>query len=298
VPFLESNLKFAVMTTNSSLFEVVSLCFSDEMIECHRFVDPVALSRAIYREEYQAIIVDWALGVDANQAVFARRACYGDRRAPLIVIGTFDGRDSIEQAFNSGADDVVLSPIDCNELTVRTHLALRRFRAVNTTRAEDTVRFGPYRLDRRSSAVWLDGGEIRLTVREFAIAWLLFSNAGEYVSRRTIAGAIWGSTEDIVGRTLEQHIYKLRRKLNLTGTTGVQLRTMYAHGYRVEMGEEGRCGALDDDDGRSTMKHVMDRPGITRPEICAIFDVHTRNSEEVPSTLQPSIYGLLCSASP
>ncbi|WP_118179695.1 response regulator transcription factor [Paraburkholderia phosphatilytica] len=228
-------MKFAVMTTNSSLFNLICLCFSDETIECLRFNDDVALSRAIYREEYHAIIVDAATGIDANRAVFARRACYGDRRAPLIVVGAFDGRDGIEQAFNAGADDVVRSPVDRNELAVRTHLALRRFQSVSPPRTDDCLCYGPYRLDRRAGVVLLDEHEIRLTVREFAIAWLLFSHAGEYVSRRTIAGAIWSSTEDIVGRTLEQHIYKLRKKLNLNGTTGVQLRTMYAHGYRIEL---------------------------------------------------------------
>ncbi|MFP6560930.1 response regulator transcription factor [Paraburkholderia sp. B3] len=222
------------MTTNSSLFNLICLCFSDETIECFRFNDDVALSRAIYREEYHAIIVDAASGIDANCAVFARRECYGDRRAPLIVVGAFDGRDGIEQAFNAGADDVVRAPVDRNELAVRIHRALRHFHLPTPPRSDDWVEYGPYRLDRRAGSVLLDDREIRLTVREFAIAWLLFSHAGEYVSRRTIAGAIWSSSEDIVGRTLEQHIYKLRKKLNLNGANGVQLRTMYAHGYRIE----------------------------------------------------------------
>ncbi|MEM5453684.1 response regulator transcription factor [Paraburkholderia phytofirmans] len=228
-------LKFAVMTTSSSLFNLICQCFRDDTIECCRFLDDVALSRAIYREDYHAILVDAATGIDATRAVFARRACYGDRRAPLIVIGAFADRDSIERAFEVGADDVVLSPIDRGELEVRTYQALRRFQSPTPVQAEDWAELGPYRLDRRTGTVLIDEREIRLTVREFAIAWLLFSRAGEYVSRRQIAGAIWSSTEDIVGRTLEQHIYKLRKKLGLNGASGVQLRTMYAHGYRVEL---------------------------------------------------------------
>ncbi|RKE40045.1 DNA-binding response OmpR family regulator [Paraburkholderia sp. BL23I1N1] len=234
-PSREGMLKFAVMTTSSSLFNLICQCFRDDTIECCRFLDDVALSRAIYREDYHAILVDAATGIDATRAVFARRACYGDRRAPLIVIGAFADRDSIERAFEVGADDVVLSPIDPGELEVRTYQALRRFQSPQPVQSEDWAGLGPYRLDRRTGTVLVDEREIRLTVREFAIAWLLFSRAGEYVSRRQIAGAIWSSTEDIVGRTLEQHIYKLRKKLGLNGASGVQLRTMYAHGYRVEL---------------------------------------------------------------
>ncbi|WP_206956901.1 response regulator transcription factor [Trinickia acidisoli] len=231
-------MKLAVMTPNSNLFNLICLCSGEETIECFRFFDDMALSRAICREEYDAIIVDAATGVDAKRALFARRACYGDRRAPLIVVGSFDSRDEIERAFSIGADDVVRSPIDRNELAVRIRLASRRSRSIAPPRSEDWIECGPYRLDRKAGVVQLDGREIRLTAREFAVAWLLFSYAGQYVSRHMMAGAIWSCTEDIVGRTLEQHIYKLRKKLDLSGSNGVQLRTMYAHGYRIDVDDE------------------------------------------------------------
>ncbi|MFM0646990.1 response regulator transcription factor [Paraburkholderia bryophila] len=275
-------LKFAVMTTSSSLFNLICQCFHDEAIECCRFLDDVALSRAIYREDYHAILVDAATGIDATRAVFARRACYGDRRAPLIVIGAFADRDSIERAFEIGADDVVLSPIDRGELEARTYQALRRFQSPTPVQSEDWVELGPYRLDRRTGTVLVDDQEIRLTVREFAIAWLLFSRAGEYVSRRQIAGAIWSSTEDIVGRTLEQHIYKLRKKLALNGASGVQLRTMYAHGYRVELCDgRAESDAIATDLTRTTKATQSTRAARTADAIVAITQAVDSAREEI-----------------
>ncbi|NYH24513.1 response regulator transcription factor [Paraburkholderia bryophila] len=280
-------LKFAVMTTSSSLFNLICQCFHDEAIECCRFLDDVALSRAIYREDYHAILVDAATGIDATRAVFARRACYGDRRAPLIVIGAFADRDSIARAFEIGADDVVLSPIDRGELEARTYQALRRFQSPTPVQSEDWVELGPYRLDRRTGTVLVDDQEIRLTVREFAIAWLLFSRAGEYVSRRQIAGAIWSSTEDIVGRTLEQHIYKLRKKLALNGASGVQLRTMYAHGYRVELCDgraEGEVIAADlTRTAQATQPTQSTRATRTADAIVAITQAVYSAREEIAS---------------
>ncbi|WP_429298455.1 response regulator transcription factor [Paraburkholderia sp. GAS199] len=269
-------MKFAVLTTSSSLFNVICESFRDETTECCRFLDDVALSRAIYREDFHAILVDTATGIDATRAVFARRACYGDRRAPLIVIGSFADRDSIERAFEVGADDVVLSPIDRGELEVRTYQALRRFQSCTPVQSEEWAELGPYRLDRRTGTVVVDDNEIRLTVREFAIAWLLFSRAGEYVSRRHIAGAIWSSTEDIVGRTLEQHIYKLRKKLGLNGASGVQLRTMYAHGYRVEL-----CDAM------AESEPLLDsaQTGETRPAMQRPVDLDAKDTRDTMDTV-------------
>lgn len=227
----------AVMTTNTDLFKLICQCLEAEGTQCSRFDDHVALARAVYRDDYGAILVDAAAGIDPTLPVLARRACYADRRAPLIVVGAPDDLGSITQLVDAGADDIVLSPIDPRELALRVHVALRRFQPAQTTDADNCLAYGAYRLDRRTCTVSVAGESIRLTTREFAIAWLLFSRPGEYASRRQIAGAVWSSSEDIVGRTLEQHIYKLRKKLYLNGQHGIHLRTMYAHGYRVEMAE-------------------------------------------------------------
>lgn len=227
----------AVMTQNAALFKLIRECLEAEGTQCSRFDDHVALARAVYRDEYGAILVDAATGLDPMLPVLARRACYADRRAPLIVVDAPDDRGSITQLVDAGADDVVFSPVDPRELTLRVHIALRRFQPAQTGDADDCLGYGAYRLDRRTCTVSVEGESIRLTTREFAIAWLLFSRPGEYASRRQIAGAVWSSSEDIVGRTLEQHIYKLRKKLYLNGLHGIHLRTLYAHGYRVERGD-------------------------------------------------------------
>ncbi|MDR6409123.1 response regulator transcription factor [Paraburkholderia terricola] len=229
-------MKLAVMTRSATLFGLICRCFEADGAVCHRFADDVAFARAIYRDEYSAILIDADTGISPLRPVLARRACYSDRRAPLIVVGGGHDRAGIARLFDAGADDVVLSPVDSRELTLRVHLALLRVQ-LQAADSGDRLECGLYRLDRRTCTVHVNGKAVRLTSREFAIAWLLFSHPGEYVSRRQIAGAVWSSSEDIIGRTLEQHIYKLRKKLELNGPWGVHLRTLYAHGYRIEIAE-------------------------------------------------------------
>ncbi|WP_415869406.1 winged helix-turn-helix domain-containing protein [Burkholderia ubonensis] len=74
---------------------------------------------------------------------------------------------------------------------------------------------------------------VKLTGKEFEIAWLLFSHKNEEVNRRQISMAVWGTSEDVVGRSIEQYVYRLRSKLNLDGEFGVRLETLYARGYKV-----------------------------------------------------------------
>jgi DNA-binding response OmpR family regulator len=234
-----ATMKIAVFTRNAGLFGFISQSFEPDRAVCHRFSDEVMLARAAYRDEFHAVLVDGATGISPLRPLLARRACYADRRAPVIFMGLLDDRASVNRALDAGADDVVLAPIEARELVLRVHLAIRRFGMTRAMDDQGVIEHGVYRLDRNACVVHVNGEEVRLTPREFAIAWLLFSRYGEYVSRRQIAGAVWSSSEDIVGRTLEQHIYKLRKKLELHGSHGTQLRTMYAHGYRIETSESG-----------------------------------------------------------
>jgi DNA-binding response OmpR family regulator len=83
-----------------------------------------------------------------------------------------------------------------------------------------------------------------LTPREFATAWLFFTNAGVSLTRATVAKAIWGSETDCADRTIEQHVYKLRKKLTLGAENGVTLRTVYSVGYRLEVFAEESIGRM------------------------------------------------------
>jgi DNA-binding response OmpR family regulator len=252
-------VKLAVMTSSKSLFDSIHNCFMAEGCVCIHFDDDVQLARAMNREDFDAILLDSSAGLDPTRPLLARQACFADRAAPLIVVGEFPDRESIELAFSLGADEVVLSPIYYGELQVRTRLASRRFQMPRSLHGPDQTEFGAYRLDRRSGSVLISGEPVRLTAREFAVAWLLFSRHGEYVTRRQIAGIVWSSSEDIVGRTLEQHIYKLRKKLALGGANGAQLSTMYAHGYRIEAASQQP--ALD-----QPMKTTVEPEEIEEPE--------------------------------
>ena len=180
-------MKFAVLTPNVSMFERLRQHFLDASVECIQFDDDVALARGLYRDDYRVILVGAATGIDGTRTVFARRAFYGGRRAPLLVVGTFTDRDSLERAFDAGADDVVLAPFDRNELAARAFRAMRRVEAEPAPRDEQRVTLGAYTLDQQASTVQIAGPTVRVTTREFAIGWLLFSRGGGDVTRPELA---------------------------------------------------------------------------------------------------------------
>ncbi|VVD84381.1 alanine racemase [Pandoraea capi] len=101
-------------------------------------------------------------------------------------------------------------------------------------RGNDILEIGAYVVDRGRDTVAVHGVEVMLTAREFAVAWLFFSQPEVRISRAQIAGAIWANDESVVGRSIEQHVYKLRNRLGLRGDHGLVLRTVYGGGYTLE----------------------------------------------------------------
>ncbi|MDB5770341.1 MAG: transcriptional regulatory, terminal family protein [Burkholderia sp.] len=101
--------------------------------------------------------------------------------------------------------------------------------------ARRIIELSGFTLDGETSRFSYQGVAIEITPREFTMAWLLFSSPGVYISRETIGAAIWGVGSEIAGRTIEQHVYKLRKKLQLGAERGVSIRTAYSHGYRLEL---------------------------------------------------------------
>jgi DNA-binding response OmpR family regulator len=157
--------------------------------------------------------------------------CNGAASLPVIVLTPSSNSTAMLRWINAGATNVA-NRFDLQQVRLRAHISMRRH-APETQ--DDVVACGGYVLRRHEGTLTIDGEEIPLTPREFAMAWLLFSNAGKFLSRAQIASSVWGACEDIAGRSIEQHIYKLRKTLRLSGQGGANLKTVYALGYKLDL---------------------------------------------------------------
>lgn len=97
----------------------------------------------------------------------------------------------------------------------------------------------PYAFDTDSGIVMLDGARVALTPKEFELGLYLFGRPGQACSREQLLSAVWGTSAAIETRTVDAHVSRLRRSLDLvSGRTGWRLVSVMKQGYRLERIED------------------------------------------------------------
>lgn len=189
--------------------------------------------RDVRRESFDLYLIDWLLPDLSGIDVLRRLRDELQDFTPVLIATVKKEEQDIVQALEAGADDYLVKPIRRGELIARIDAVCRRTASGgNTTKKLDA---GAYVIDEIHKQVRLNDNELALTNREFELTAFLFRNAGKVVSRGHILQVVWGiDNNDVSTRTVDTHISRLRKKLELYGANGWKLSAIYQHGYRLE----------------------------------------------------------------
>ncbi|KJJ95670.1 transcriptional regulator [Burkholderiaceae bacterium 26] len=199
-------------------------------VEC--YFDGADSLRAMRRFAPDLVVLDRRLpDIDGLEVLEWIRRTYVD--IPVVMLTNAALECDIVAALEAGADDYLIKPIKEGELVARIKSLVRRVKREAAKKDEQV--FGMYTLNYKERAVHMGGQAVSLTPKEYEILELLVRNAGRLISREAVLNRIWGKVHDLThSRSLDTHIYRLRQKLHLGPPSGVCLRVVYSHGYRLE----------------------------------------------------------------
>jgi len=128
-----------------------------------------------------------------------------------------------------GADDYVTKPFSPRELLARVRAALRR---TLKTPAEERAAFGGVEVDFGKMLARKDGRAVTLTPQEFKLLKFLTRNSERVITREELLNEVWGYTNYPSTRTVDNHILKLRQKLEANAEEPRHFKTVHAVGYK------------------------------------------------------------------
>ncbi len=178
------------------------------------------------------IVLDWMLPKVSGIEVCRRlRGRAETRNVPIIMLTARGEETDRIRGLDTGADDYIVKPFSMVELTARIRAVLRRIRP---GLAEDRTRQGDLTIDRVSHRVKRDGREIHLGPTEFRLLDYFMQHPGRVFSREQLLDAVWGSDVYVEARTVDVHVGRLRKALNLD-TEIDPIRTVRSAGYALDV---------------------------------------------------------------
>jgi two-component system alkaline phosphatase synthesis response regulator PhoP len=148
---------------------------------------------------------------------------------PVIVLSAASDVADKVLLLELGADDYVTKPFSPRELLARVRAALRR---TARTGSSDVVSFGGISADFIKMEVIRNGEPVQLTAQEFKTLKFLAQNAERVISREELLNDVWGYQNYPSTRTVDNHILKLRQKLEKDPGNPVHFRTVHGMGYK------------------------------------------------------------------
>jgi DNA-binding response OmpR family regulator len=148
---------------------------------------------------------------------------------PIVVLSAIS--DTFEKVLllEMGARDYVTKPFSPRELLARIRAALRM---VIRDKMGNTFNFGTVSVDFSTRQVTRSGISVLLTKKECAVLKFLIHNAERVVSRQEVLDNVWNYTARRRTRTIDQHIFNLRTKLEKDPAHPVHFQTVFSTGYK------------------------------------------------------------------
>ena len=222
-----------------------------EEVECQFFTSGQALLQVIKREFFDVMILDRRVADMSGDVILQWVRQYGEKAhhdySIVLMLTSMRAEGDVVNSLALGANDYLAKPFRSTELVARIKRAVDTKRSLEgrrphsqtgvpelTEHDDNSVDLHGYRFEPFNHTIYFRGRSVVLTEREFALALMLFRNAGRSVSRQAIFETVWRRIDAGNNRTLDTHIYRVRHQLDLAGS-GLSLKPVYGFGYRLDV---------------------------------------------------------------
>lgn len=216
------NKKILIVEDEFPIANLIEINLNVAGYETQKTYDGLDAYNILQKESFDLILLDVMI---PNIDGFELMKKIKHLEIPVIFLTAKDAVLNKVKGLKLGAEDYIVKPFESLELLARIEVVLRRYSKDN-----NILKFKDLTINLEERIVKKDKQIIELTIKEFELLVLLFKNKNMVFSRDQILERIWGYEYFGETRTVDNHIQKLRKKLDLTDN----IKTVYKVGYRLE----------------------------------------------------------------
>ena len=236
------SLNALIVEDDLAIAQLLKIHLSELGLQVNLFHDAESALLSLQTKKYELALLDWMLPGMQGIDLLKKTRSHTTELKILMLTAKADA-ESIVTAIEAGADDYLTKPFDEKVLLARVRNLLRRLdfeknilktstltsESKNWGSADElsydglVIHFSKYTLTYK-------GENIHLTSSEFKLLASLFKAQGKVLTRDQLIGQIQGDDVNVTGRTIDTHVFALRKKL---GSWSDHIETIRGVGYRV-----------------------------------------------------------------
>lgn len=202
------------------------------VISAENGLDAVRLIRE--QSDISLVLLDLMLPFQSGDMVLQKVREFS--QIPVIIVSAKSTVQTKIDVIRMGADDYITKPFDLDELAVRIEAVLRRSRNnADISPAEKLLKFKKLTLDTESRSASVNGNELVLTVKEFAILELMLQNPSKLFSKANLFESVWNEPYFSDDNTIKVHMSNLRSKIKKYDDSEEYIDTVWGMGYKLNI---------------------------------------------------------------
>ena len=226
-----SQVRLLLVEDDPALTELLSYHFRREGFDVVETPDGEEALLFARERAPDVVLLDWMIESLSGIEVCRRlRRMSETANVPIIMLTARGEEEDRVRGLETGADDYVPKPFSPRELVARVNAVLRR---VRPALAGEQLSYSDIEMDTVGHKVRRGGELVPLGPTEFRLLKHFLEHPGWVFSRERLLDAVWGHDCDIETRTVDVHIRRLRKAINI-GDRPDLIRTVRSAGYALD----------------------------------------------------------------
>lgn len=223
--------KLLLVEDDPSLSELLEFRFQKEGYQVRTTADGDDALLLAEEDAPDLVILDWMIeGTSGIEVCRRLRRNKATAHVPIIMLTARENEDDRVRGLETGADDYLTKPFSPRELLARVAAVMRRIRPAL---AGEEIQVGDIVLDPVAHKVRRAGVDLQFGPTEYRLLKFFMESPGRVFSRNQLLDGVWGTESDIELRTVDVHIRRLRKALQVDGAKD-PIRTVRSAGYSME----------------------------------------------------------------
>jgi len=226
------NPRVLIVDDEAPIRDMLRMALEMQGFDCEEAADAVAAHGAIVDSRPDLVLLDWMMpGTSGIELIRRLKRDAQLLEIPVIMLTAKGEEENMVQGLQVGADDYITKPFSPRELVARVNAVLRRSTYGNR---EKPLVFGPLKLDPVSHRVFIGDRPIDIGPTEYKLLQFFMTHPERAYTRAQLLDQVWGGNVYVEERTVDVHIRRLRKTLEVPGFDEVPgyVQTVRGTGYR------------------------------------------------------------------